>query len=327
MNVAEAMDAARPHVLAIVGPTAVGKTTLAVRLGQRLGGEVISADSRQVYRHMDIGTAKASVAEQAALPHHLLDIVEPNEELTLAHYQRLAWAAIEAIWSRGRVPVLVGGTGLYVKAVIEGWTVPEVPPDQDLRERLYAEAQRLGPEALHRQLAAVDPAAAQRIDVRNVRRVIRALEVYQQTGRPISQLQQKSPPPYRFLKIGLTMPRQELYRRIDERIERMMAQGLEAEVRWLVTHGYRDDLPAMSGLGYQQISQYLRGEITLEEAVALIKHHTRRFVRQQYNWFRLSDSTIHWFDVVALDEQGIYELVAEFLEGTRKRVVAGKKSD
>ena len=302
-------------LLVIVGPTAVGKTALAVRLGQAFHGEVISADSRQVYRYMDIGTAKATPEERAAVPHHLIDIVDPDEELTLAHYQALANAAIEEVWSRGKLPMLVGGTGLYVRAVIEGWTVPQVPPDQTLRTRLFAEAEQFGPAALHARLAAVDPVAAGRIDPRNVRRVVRALEVYYWTGKPISALQNKLSPDYRLLQIGLTLPRQALYQRIDARIERMMAQGLEDEVRQLVARGYRYDLPAMSGLGYQQIGQYLRGEITREEAIALIKRHTRRFVRQQYNWFRLSDPRIRWFDLSQATEAEIHDAVRAFVLG------------
>jgi tRNA dimethylallyltransferase len=301
------------RVLVIVGPTAVGKTELAIRLGQALGGEAISADSRQVYRYMNIGTAKASPAERAALPHHLIDIVDPDEELTLAHYQELATRTIADVSARGKLPILVGGTGLYVRAVTEGWTVPQVPPNEALRAHLLAEAERLGHDALHATLAAVDPLAAQRIDARNVRRVIRALEVFQQTGIPISQLQQKRAPGYPLLTLGLTMPREALYARIDARIERMMAQGLLDEVRWLVEHGYGYDLPAMSGLGYQQIGQYLRGEVALPDAVALIKRHTRRFVRQQYNWFRPSDTSIHWLDAQHIGVHALQDLVGAFV--------------
>jgi tRNA dimethylallyltransferase len=302
----------RPHVLVIVGPTAVGKTALSLRLAQDFGGEVISADSRQIYRYMDIGTAKATPEERASVPHHLIDVVDPDEELTLAHYQELANRAIREVWARGRFPMLVGGTGLYVRAVLEGWTVPEVPPNIALRERLEARAQAEGAEVLHAQLAEVDPVAAHRIDARNVRRVIRALEVYYATGEPISRLQEKAPPNYATLKIGLTMDREELYRRIDLRVDWMMAQGLVQEVQWLLDHGYDERLPSMSGLGYRQIAQYLRGEVSLEEAVALIKRHTRRFVRQQYNWFRLSDPTIHWFDATALQYEAVAALVRSF---------------
>lgn len=301
------------RVLVIVGPTAVGKTAWAIRLGQQFGGEAVSADSRQIYRYMNIGTAKPTPEEQAALPHHLIDVVDPDEELTLAHYQDLASAAIEQIWARGKLPILVGGTGLYIRALTEGWTVPEVPPDLALRERLQREAEEFGAEALHATLAQVDSTAAQRIDARNVRRVIRALEVYYKTGAPISSLQAKESPGYNLLKIGLTMPREVLYARIDARIDHMIAIGLEEEVRALVARGYRYDLPSMSGLGYQQIGQYLRGEVSRDEAIALIKRHTRRFVRQQYNWFRLADATIHWFDSASLDRNAVNDLVRAWL--------------
>ena len=285
------------RLLVIVGPTAVGKTALSLALARRLDGEIVSADSRQIYRSMDIGTAKATPAEQAAAPHHLIDVVAPDEELTLSHYRRLASDGIADIARRGRLPILVGGTGLYVRALLEGWSVPAVPPQPELRRALEQRAARDGADALHRRLAEVDPESAARIDARNVRRVIRALEVYHATGRPISALQDKAPPDYRVLTIGLTMPRPDLYRRIDERVDRMVAAGLVEEVRALMERGYGIDLPAMSGLGYRQIVQHLRGEISLDEAVALIKRHTRRFVRQQYNWFRLSDPTIRWVDV------------------------------
>jgi tRNA dimethylallyltransferase len=284
-------------LVAIVGPTGVGKTTVAIRLCETFGGEVVSADSRQVYQSMNIGTAKPTTDEQCCARHHLIDVVAPNEDFSLAEYQRLAYAAIDHIHARGKVPFLVGGTGQYVRAVLEGWTVPRVEPDQALRARLYREAGQIGAEALHARLASVDPAAAARIDPRNVRRVIRALEVYQATGTPISARQGKQPPPYRVLQIGLTAPRHVLYHWIDERVDRMIAAGLVDEVRRLVEQGYGWELPAMSGLGYAQVGQYLRSEISLEEAIQLIKRHTRRFIRHQYNWFRLNDPVIQWFDV------------------------------
>ncbi len=302
-----------PRVVAIVGPTAVGKTALSLSLARAFDGEVISADSRQIYRGMDIGTAKATPEERAVAPHHLLDIADPDERLTLAQFKALADAAIRDIWARRRLPLLVGGTGLYVRAVLEGWTVPEVPPNAALRDELYARAEQEGHEALHRELAAVDPDAAEAIDARNVRRVVRALEVYQETGVPISQLQQKHPPGYRILRIGLTMSRTALYARIDARVDAMLASGLVEEVRCLLQQGYTPDLPAMSGLGYRQIAQYLAGEISLEEAVELVKRHTRRFVRQQYNWFRLNDPDIHWLDSEDAPTQAAIELVGAFL--------------
>ncbi len=284
-------------LLVIVGPTAVGKTALAIQLAQEFAGEIVSADSRQIYRGLDIGADKSTLQQRAVAPHHLLDVVDPDEVLSLAQFQELAYGAIESIQARQRLPLLVGGTGQWLWAVVEGWGVPRVPPDARLRAELEAEAARVGRAALHAQLAAVDPEAAQKIDPRNLRRVIRALEVYRQTGRPISQHQRKQAPPYQILIIGLTRPRQELYRRIDQRIEQMMARGLLAEVERLVEAGYGWQQPAMSGLGYRQIGQFLRGEVTLAEAVALIKKETRRFVRQQYNWFRLADPRISWFEL------------------------------
>jgi tRNA dimethylallyltransferase len=307
------MTRPRPHVIVILGPTAVGKTALSVRLARDFDGEVISADSRQIYRYMDIGTAKATSEEQAQAPHHLVDIVDPDQELTLAHFQRLTYHLIDQIWARDRVPILVGGTGLYIRAVLEGWTIPEVPPDETMRRRLQGEAERFGHQALHARLAVVDPAAAERIDGRNVRRVVRALEVFYHTGQPISELQQKHPPDYAVLKLGLTMPREALYARIDARVDRMIASGLVDEVRWLVEQGYDLELPSMSALGYGEIIQYLEGEISLQEAADLIKRHTRRFVRQQYNWFRLSDPSIHWIDATDPDYDAIRERVRTFM--------------
>lgn len=296
-----------PPLIAIVGPTAAGKTALSIQLALALDGEIVSADSRQIYRGMDIGTAKASPAERALVPHHLLDLVSPAEALSVAEYQRLAYAAIADIHRRGRLPFLVGGTGQYVRAVIGGWSIPAVPPQPELRAELEAFAKAEGAAALHARLAALDPVAAARIDYRNIRRVIRALEVCTVTGRPISELQRKSPPPYRVFQLGVTRPRHELYARIDARVDQMIAQGLVAEVEALAAAGFGWDLPAMTGLGYRQIGQYLRGEISLAEAIARIKKETRRFVRQQYNWFRLDDPSIHWINP---DEVHLEELVA-----------------
>ena len=303
-----------PPVLAIVGPTAVGKTLLSLHLSEIFQSEVVSADSRLVYQGMDIGTAKPTPQERALVPHHLIDVATPDEALTLAQYQTLARDAIDDVLSRGRLPLLVGGSGLYVRAVLEGWTIPQVPPDPQLRAVLERESMQDDGIDLHRWLTTLDPLAADRIDGRNVRRVIRALEVCLSTGRPISRLQMRQPPPYRILRIGLTMPREMLYRRIDRRLEQMMAQGLVQEVEGLVAKGYGFDLPAMSGIGYRQIGLYLRGEATLEEAVALVKRETRRFVRQQYTWFRLADPQIRWFDAhLASHLDAVRDTVREFL--------------
>jgi tRNA dimethylallyltransferase len=302
-----------PPLIAIVGPTAAGKTATAIRLCGDFDGEIISSDSRQIYRGLDIGTAKPTPQERAAAIHHLIDVVDPDQVLGLAEYQALAYAAINEVLARKRVPFLVGGTGQWVRAVIEGWGVPRVPPDYTLRAELEAEANRAGPQALHARLASVAPDAAAKIDYRNVRRVIRALEVYLKTGIPISQHQRAQAPPYRILQIGLTMPREMLYARADARVERMLADGLLAEVKTLVDQGYHLGLPAMSGLGYRQMGQHLAGELSLDEAVRLIKKETHRFIRQQYNWFRLNDPAIHWFDVSGEYYAALRQVVAAFL--------------
>jgi tRNA dimethylallyltransferase len=304
----------RSPLVAIMGPTAVGKTRLSLRLAGELGAEIVSADSRQVYRGMDIGTDKPTAEERQRVPHHLVDIVGPDEEFTLARYQDMAYAAINDVLSKGRLPLLVGGTGLYIKAVVEGWGVPRVRPNEALRAELYQEAEVKGGAALHTRLRQVDPAAAEKIDPRNVRRVIRALEVYLEAGRPISELQRRKPPPYRVLQIGLTMERAALYQRIDQRVDGMIERGLVEEVRGLVGQGYGYELPAMSGLGYRQVGCCLRGQISLEEAIRLIKRDTRRFVRQQYNWFRLDDEGIRWFQALDDPYEGIKGVILQFLD-------------
>jgi tRNA dimethylallyltransferase len=286
-------DAYRPPLLVVVGPTAVGKTSLSLHLAQRFSGEIVSADSRLFYRGMDIGTAKPTPAERQLVPHHLIDIANPDETMTLGAYQDLAYAVIAGIHRRGRLPILVGGTGQYIKAVVEGWGIPRVSPQPALRAAL----ENLGGPELARWLAVLDPVAAARLDPRNVRRVIRALEVILVTGRPISTLQQKNPPPYTRLMVGLACAREHLYRRIDRRVEQMLDEGLLAEVQALLAAGYARHLPAMSGLGYQQLAAHLAGEMTLAEAVERIKFETHRFARQQYTWFRPDDPHIHWYDI------------------------------
>jgi tRNA dimethylallyltransferase len=284
-------------LIVIVGPTGVGKSALALELATCVSSEVVSADSRQIYRGMDIGTAKVTPTEQARVPHHLIDVVPPDQGFSLAEYQERAYAAIAEITRRGRWPILVGGTGQYVRAVIEGWRIPRVPPDPDLRAELLDEAEREGAPALYVRLLALDPGAAEFVDARNVRRLVRALEVCLKSGRPFSEQRGRDPPPYEILQVGLTMDRAALYARADARIERMIEMGLAQEVRGLVEAGYDWSLPSMSSLGYIQLRGYVEGTATLDECVAAIKKATRRFIRQQYNWFRLNDSQIYWFDV------------------------------
>jgi len=283
-------------VIAIVGPTAVGKSALALHLAQYLPAEIISADSRQVYRYMDIGTSKPSLAERAMVPHHLIDVVDPDEDFSLAMYHQLAAEALEAISQRKKLPIVVGGSGLYVWSLIEGWRIPQVPPDRKLRHELEARAQRENSHTLYRELQVIDPVAAEKIGPRNVRRIIRALEIYQATGKPPSQLQGKEPPSFRVVVIGLTLERTELYRRIDARVDKMIQSGLVEEVDELLKRGYSLSLPSMSGIGYRQIGQFLQGKTSLDEAVDRIKHETHRLARHQYAWFRPDDNRICWFD-------------------------------
>jgi tRNA dimethylallyltransferase len=306
-----------PLLVTIVGPTAVGKTDFSLELAESVDGEIISADSRLVYRGLDIGTAKPTQAQRTRVPHHLIDIVDPDDVLTLAQYQRRAYASIDAVAGLGRQPILVGGTGQYVRAVVEGWGIPEIPPDHGLRAELVEYAGHHGAAALHTRLVKLDPTAASRIDFRNVRRVIRALEVTLLAGRPISELQAKTAPPYLILQIGLTRPRPVLYERIDARIDRMLASGLVAEVRRLAAAGYGWDLPAMSGLGYRQIGLYLQEMATLEEAAQFIRRDTRRLVRQQGTWFRLADPHIHWFHLEQVDTDRVVSFVQAWITNPR----------
>jgi tRNA dimethylallyltransferase len=301
-NNGQALTDKQPPLLALVGPTAVGKTALSLELAQRFDGEIISADSRLFYRGMDVGTAKPTPAERSAVPHHLIDLCAPDETISLGQYQRLAYAAIDDVTTRGRLPILVGGAGQYVWAVVEGWDIPEIAPQPELRAALES----LGEVEAARWLAALDPVAAGRLDPRNVRRVVRALEVTLATGRPISELQRKSPPPYDVRIIGLWRDRRSLYERIDARIDAMMAAGLLDEVRRLRDAGYSPALPSMSGLGYRQLLSYLEGEMSLEEAVARIKFETHRFARQQTTWFRRDDPRIVWFDTEATNTISAY---------------------
>jgi tRNA dimethylallyltransferase len=296
----------RPLVV-LLGPTAVGKTALSLELAHRFQGEIVSADSRLIYKTMDIGTAKPTAAERAQVPHHLIDLVAPDQPLSVAEYQRLAYATIDGILGRGHVPFLVGGTSLYLRAVVEGLLIPEVPPHPTLRTELEALLAAEGREALYQRLLVLDPATAAVIDVLNPRRLLRALEIVMVTGQSKTALEGSEPPPYTILQIGLMRPRAELYRRIDQRVVAMVEEGLVAETEALLAAGYSATLPAMTSLGYREIGAYLRGEMTLEDAIERIQIETHRFVRHQMTWFRKM-TNIQWFD---LSEPGSEEAVAE----------------
>ena len=301
------------HLVAIVGPTGSGKSQLALRLAQVFSGEIVSADSRQVYRYMDIGTAKPSPKELSLVPHHLINIINPDETFSLAQYQALAYRAIKDIHQRHKLPLLVGGSGLYVWAVLEGWRIPPVPPDPEFRRSLEEKAINTGAVELYQELMRVAPVAAQKIDPRNVRRVIRALEVQRKIKASFSNLQDKEAPSFNTLIIGLTTDRAELYRRIDLRIDKMIEQGLVTEVEKLVNMRYDFNLPAMSSIGYKQIGQFLKGELTLAYALQQIKFETHRFVRHQYTWFRLKDDRIHWLDISGQVDAEIKTTLAKFI--------------
>lgn len=301
-------------LVAVVGPTATGKSELAIHLAKEFNGEVISADSRQFYRYMDIGTAKIKSEEQAGIIHYLLDIRNPDEDFSLAQYQEMATAIIDDTHSRNILPILAGGTGQYVWALIEGWSVPGVEPDTTLRKNLEEQAAAGGNEDLYRELQQADPEAAASIDKRNVRRVIRALEVVRLTNRPFSAQKIKKEPPYRTLVLGLTCERKELYRRIDLRVDQMIELGFVSEVQKLLDAGYGAKLPAMSGIGYKQIVQFLNGEVSFESAIEKIKTETHRLVRRQYTWFSLTDERISWLDVQGDYFQEAENLVRDFLK-------------
>ncbi len=300
------------RLVAIIGPTGTGKSRLAIHLAQTLNGEIVSADSRQVYRYMDIGTAKPTPQELSLVPHHLVNIVNPDEDFSLAQYQQLAYRAIHSIQQRNKLPLLAGGSGLYIWSVLEGWRIPQVPPDLEFRHSLEEKATSAGRAELYHELEQVDPTAAQHIDPRNVRRIIRALEVSRGASTPFSRLQRRKPPPFNILIIGLTADRGELYRRVDSRIDEMIKQGLVEETTRLLDMGYHFNLPSMSSIGYKQIGMFLRDELTMEAATQQIKFETHRLVRHQYSWFHLTDKRIQWFDIGGKIDSEITTGVAEF---------------
>ena len=283
-------------VIFIVGPTASGKTDAGIRLAKRIGGEIVSADSRYLYRGMDIGTAKPTLEERQGIPHWLIDIADPDETWSLSLFQKAADEAIRDIHSRGKMPILVGGTGQYVRAILEGWSIPEGEPDHRLRSVLEDWGREIGAEELYHKLSRLDPEAAAKIEWQNMRRTIRALEVIFTTGERFSAQRTVKESPYDAMIFGMKRERTELYNRIDLRVDLMIRQGLVEETAALLSKGYPETLPSMSAIGYKEICDYLHGKTDLDEAAQLIKFRTHNYVRRQANWFKPNDPGIRWID-------------------------------
>ncbi|CAM4430821.1 tRNA dimethylallyltransferase [Paenibacillus endophyticus] len=285
-------------LLVLIGPTAVGKTRMSLDIAKMWDAEIISGDSMQVYRGMDIGTAKIPIDEREGIPHHLIDIMEPDIPYSAADFQAGATSAIEQIAARGHLPFIVGGTGLYVESVCYQFQFADIGSDEAFRQEQERYAAENGAEMLHARLAAIDPPAAERLHPNDLRRVIRALEVFHMTGQTFSEQQagQSKVSPYELCIIGLTMDRAELYRRIEQRVDLMMEQGLVEEVRLLLEREMPPAAVAMQGLGYKEIAEYLQGNCTLEAAVERLKRDTRRFAKRQLSWFRHMND-IHWIDM------------------------------
>jgi tRNA dimethylallyltransferase len=303
------------RIIVVVGPTASGKSALALQLASDFNGEIINADSRQVYRFMDIGTAKPTKEERALVPHHLIDIINPDQPFSLALYQSSAYRICKDIEKRNKVPLLVGGTGQYIWSTLEGWVIPDVPPDTGLRRDLEKLADENGSAFLYEELRKISPQTAKKVDPNNTRRVIRAIEILRTKTSPDSVLWRKEPPDCSTLIIGLTMKRELLYKRIDERVDDMIKKGFVDEVRNLLEMGYSLDLPSLSGIGYSQICMVLQGQWMLDMAIEKMKYRTHGFARRQYNWFRPDDPRIHWFDVCDNIKERINDIVSCFLQG------------
>ena len=301
-------------LVVILGPTAVGKTALSIQLAKKLDGEIVSADSRLFYRGMDIGTAKPTLEDRRHVPHHLIDVTTPETPWSLAIFQQAARDCIQDIAKRGHLPILVGGTGQYIYAVTQGWTLPRVTPHPLLRKALEDWANEITPQGLHTRLAALDPQAAERIDPQNMRRTIRALEVIFLSGHRFSAQSLQSASSYNLLQIGLKLPRPVLYNHIDARIDAMFSLGLVAEVKNLLDQGYDPDLPPFSAIGYSEVIAYLQAKSSLDEAVMLMKRRSRIFVRRQANWFKETDPNIHWFDAQAPIMEDILILIQNWKE-------------
>lgn len=299
----------------IVGPTATGKTAASIKVARQLNGEIISADSMQIYRGMDIGAAKPSLEERQGIPHYMIDIIDPDEQYSVALFREAAEKHILDIFSRGKIPLMVGGTGLYVRAVIDQYSFTQTGIDTELRTRLHKMAEFEGAPAVHRLLEEVDPRTAARLHPNNLKRVIRAIEVYYNTGKPISKLQAEDrlkPDKYNLFMFGLKMNREDLYLRIEKRVDKMIADGLVEEVSNLLENGCSPDLTSMQGLGYKEIVPYLKGKITLAEAIFTLKRNTRRYAKRQITWFG-HDPRVFWLDIASISDPA--EEIIKCVEG------------
>ena len=320
------MKPAKPVVI-LLGPTAVGKTELSIELARAIGAEIISVDSRSLYRGMDIGTAKPTAAQMRQVRHHLVDVAEPSERWSLSRYLEAVRKAIEEIHAQGKVALLVGGTGQYLAAIIEGWEPPPKAEDTAYRRSLRELAEVEGHDVLHEMLEKIDPVAAGRIDARNIRRVIRALEIHKVTGIAPSEQRKRIPPDYSFLILGLRRERAQLYERIDERIQAMLKSGWVEEIAWLLEKGVGLDSASFSAIGYRQIAKYLQGEYELQDAVEETQRLSRQFVRRQDNWFRRFEPDVHWFDAHDDPQEQILNLVSRWLEGTIDKQARRSEND
>ncbi|GAA4701535.1 tRNA (adenosine(37)-N6)-dimethylallyltransferase MiaA [Brevibacillus fulvus] len=311
----------KEKLVVIVGPTAVGKTELSLMLAHRTAGEIISGDSMQVYREMNIGTAKATAEERAVVPHHLIDIIDPDEDYSVAVFQSMATRLISEINQRGHLPMIVGGTGLYIESVTHSFQFAQTSHDPNLRERLQKMAETEGVEALHQRLQAIDPVTADRLHPNDVKRVIRAIEIYELTGYKMADYQHRAKhSPYDLLMIGLTMDRALLYERINQRVDKMVEQGLVEEVRQLLDKGYSPSLISMQGLGYKELVPYLYGEVSLEKAINDIKQRTRHFAKRQLSWFRRMPE-IEWYDLSEKANRAeVFETIATRVAGKFRQI-------
>lgn len=315
-------------LIVLTGPTAVGKTKLSISLAKAVNGEIISADSMQVYQYMDIGSAKIRPSEMQGIPHHLVDVLKPEEEFHIVRFQEMAHAAMGEIYAKGKIPILVGGTGFYIQAVTRAIDFTEAVQEDSYRRELEALGKEQGAEALHQMLEEVDPVSAKEIHANNIKRVIRALEFYHQNGTPISahnQAQKEHESPYNLAYFVLNAPRELLYKRIDQRVEEMMEEGLLEEIEALRAKGCHRGMVSMQGLGYKEMLAYLDGEYPLEEAVRILKRDTRHFAKRQLTWFRREQEVI-WVnkDEFDYDENRILEYMLSVLE-ERKITDAGRK--